>query len=135
MDSGARQAIDGLGPTKAERQAVLAKAPENGGGFRLTATRSLYMSYEGAAIHSPDADKLHREEHVALNTAEAASLAIAEGDLVAIRNDRGELRVKAHLTDGVALGTAHVPLYYDGGAVGALFDPDAPVAAVDIVRM
>ena len=132
MDSGAQQAIDGLGPTKAERQAVLAKAPENGGGFRLTATRSLYMSYEGAAIHSPDADKLHREEHIALNPAEASSLAIAEGDLVAIRNDRGELRVKAHLTNAVAPGTAHVPLYYDGGAVAELFEPDAATASVEI---
>ena len=37
MDSGTQQAIDGLGPTKVERQAVLAKALENGDGFRLTA--------------------------------------------------------------------------------------------------
>ena len=132
MDSGAQQAIDGLGPSKAERQSVLSKAGENGAGFRLIATRSLYMSYEGAAIHSPDADKLHREEHVALNPADASSLAIAEGDLVAIRNDRGELRVKAHLTKAVATGTAHVPLYYDGGAPGQLFESDAATASVEI---
>ncbi|TMB70149.1 MAG: hypothetical protein E6J43_02445 [Chloroflexi bacterium] len=132
MDSGTQQAIDGLGPTKVERQAVLAKALENGDGFRLTATRSLYMSYEGAAIHSPDADKLHREEHVALNPADASSLAIAEGEQVVIRNDRGELQVKAHLTNAVAAGTAHVPLYYDGGAVGELFEADSATAAVDI---
>jgi len=134
MDSGAQQTFDGLGPSKAERQAVLSKASENGTGFRLTATRSLYMSYEGAAIHSPDADKLRREEHVALNPADASSLSISEGDQVAIRNDRGQLQAKAHLTNAVAPGTAHVPLYLDGGTVSALFDAGAAVAAVDIVR-
>ena len=75
---------------------------------------------------------MHREEHVALNPADASSLAIAEGEQVVIRNDRGELRVKAHLTNAVAPGTAHVPLYYDGGAVGELFEADSATAAVDI---
>src|SRR5207249_1387272 len=135
MDSGAQQAIDGLGPSKAERQSVLSKAGESGAGFRLIATRSLYMSYEGAAIHSPDADKLHREEHVALNPADAASLGVAQGDSVLLRNGGGELRLKAHVTNAVAPRTAHVPLYYDGAAVAALFDADAPTANVDIVRM
>ena len=134
MDSGAQQAIDGLGPSKAERHEVLSKAGENGRGFRLTATRSLYMSYEAAAIHSPTADRLHREEQVALNPSDASSLAVAEGDHVVIRSDRGELRVKAHLTNAVAPQSAHVPLYLDGGAVGELFEDDAAVAAVDISR-
>src|SRR4029453_2384483 len=125
MDSGAQQSFHGVGPGKAERQTVQIKASANGRGFRLTAPRSLYTSYEGAAIHSPDADRLHREEHVALSPADASSLAISEGEEVVIRNDRGELRVRAHLTESVTLGTAHIPLYYGGGAVGALFDADA----------
>ena len=135
MDSGAQQHLDGLGPTKAERQAVSSVTSRNGAGFRLTATRSLYTSYEGAAIHSPDADKLHREEHVALNPADATSLGVAQGDSVLLRNGGGELRLKAHVTNAVAPRTAHVPLYYDGAAVAALFDADAPTANVDIVRM
>ena len=135
MDSGAQQNIDGLGPKKADRQSVPTVAEaENGRGFTLTTGRSLYTSYEGAAIHSTDADKLHREEHVALNPADGSALGVAEGDQVIIRNDRGELRVKAHFTNAVAQGAVHVPLYLDGGAVGELFDADAPVAAVDISR-
>jgi formate dehydrogenase (NADP+) alpha subunit len=132
MDSGAQQRFDGLGPSKVEKQSVVTETVGNGAGFRLMANRGLYMSYEGAAIHSPDADKLHREEHVALNPADASSLAIAEGDEVLIRNDRGELRVKAHLTNAIAPKTAHVPLYLGAGAVGELFDGDTAVAAVDI---
>jgi formate dehydrogenase alpha subunit len=140
MDSGAQQTINslpadrrGLGPKKAERQAVPAVAPpENGRGFRLTASRSLYISYEAAAIHSPNADKLHREEHVALNPADAATLGVAEGDTVVLRNANGELRTRAHLTNAVAPKTAHVALYLDGGAVGELFQGHATVASVDI---
>jgi predicted molibdopterin-dependent oxidoreductase YjgC len=135
MDSGAQQNIDGLGPKKADRQSVPAvAAPESGRGFRLTASRSLYTSYEGAAIHSPDADKLHREERVALNPSDAPALGIAEGEDVVLRNDRGELRVEAHLTKAIAAGTAHVPLYLYSGAVSELFDSDSAIAAVDISR-
>jgi formate dehydrogenase (NADP+) alpha subunit len=133
MDSGAQQTLDGLGPKRAERQAVtVAKVPKKGSGFRLTAGRSLYTSYEGAAIHSPSADKLHREEHVALNPADAAALGLSEGDPVILRNDRGELRTQAHLTNAVAPKTTHVPLYLDGGAVGVLFEVDATIASVEI---
>jgi predicted molibdopterin-dependent oxidoreductase YjgC len=136
MDSGAQQNIDGLGPKVAVHQSVPAvAAPENGRGFRLTASRSLYTSYEGAAIHSPEADKLHREERVALNPSDGQALGIAEGEDVVLRNDRGELRVKAHLTKAIATGTAHVPLYLDSGAVSELFDSDAAIAAVDISRV
>jgi len=133
MDSGAQQTLDGLGPKKAERQIVRgAKAPKKTPGFRLTAGRSLYTSYEGAAIHSPNADKLHREEQVALNPADAAALSVAEGDPVILRNANGELRTKAHLTNAVAPGSANIPLYYDAGAVSELFDSDVPVAFVEI---
>jgi len=135
MDSGAQQPLDGLGPKKAERQPVsIVAAPKKARGFHLTASRSLYTSYEAAAIHSPNADKLHREEHVALNPADAADLSLAEGDPVVIRNPGGELHTKAHLTNAVAPGTANIPLYYDGGAVSDLFDSNAAVASVEIAR-
>jgi len=42
--------------------------------------------------------------------------------------------VKAHITHAVPPGSAHVPLYLDGGAVSELFDGDAAVAVVDISR-
>jgi predicted molibdopterin-dependent oxidoreductase YjgC len=134
LDSGARVPLDGLGPTKAERQTLSPVAVENGAGFLLTATRSLFTSYEGAAIQSPQSDRLHREESVALNPADAASLGVAEGDMVTLRNPHGALRIKAHLTNAVAVKTVHMPLYYDGGAVSQLFDVDAPVAGVEIAR-
>jgi predicted molibdopterin-dependent oxidoreductase YjgC len=135
MDSGTQQTINGVGPTKAERHSVPSIAPpENGRLFRLTASRSLYTSYEGAAIHSPDADKLHREEHIALNPSSAQALGVAEGDIVVVRAEAVELRLKAHFTNSIAPGAAHVPLYLDGGAVGDLFPEDASAVAVEISR-
>ncbi len=134
IDSGARQPLDGLGPTKAERQAVASTPSVNGKGFLLTASRGLYSSYEGAAIHSSEADKLHREESALVNPADAASLGIAEGDPVVLRSGKPEVRIKAHLTNAVAPKTVHVPLYYDGGAVAALFDGGSTAAAVEVSR-
>jgi predicted molibdopterin-dependent oxidoreductase YjgC len=134
MDSGARQPINALGPKKAERQPLPSVTTVNGEGFLLTATRSLYTSYEGAATHAPDADKLHREESVIMNPADAATLGVAEGDQVVVRNKKGELRIKAHPANAIAPGTVHVPLYYDGAAATALFDADSTVASVEIIR-
>ncbi len=133
MDSGNRQPLDGLGPTMAASQDT-ATADARNGGFILTTSRSLYTSYEGAAIHSPDADKLHREESILINPADAAALGIAEGERIVLRNAGAELRISAHLTTSIAQKALYVPLYYDGGAVAALFDSDAAASHVEIAR-
>jgi formate dehydrogenase alpha subunit len=132
MESGAQQPIDGLGPQKADLQAVPAVAAPGGDGLLLTTDRSLYTSYEGAAVHSPDADKLHREEFVAINPADAHALGIAEGQEVTLSANGGQLTIRAHVTETVQPGMLYVPLYYDGGAVTALFaegQATAPVTA------
>ncbi len=133
LDSGAQQTLDGFGPTKAARQAVPAVVNRNGKGFLLTTSRSLYTSYESAALHSPEADKLHREESVLVNPADASALGIDEGDPVVLRNRQDELRMKAHLTNAVQQNALYVPLYYDGGAISALFDGDSAVASAELL--
>ena len=135
MDSGAQQAIDGLGPRTASRQAVrIPPAASRNGGFLLTASRGLYTSYEAAAIHSAEADRLHREDVVQVHPADAKALSVSDGDAVVIRNGSGEVRVRAVLTEAVQQGAVNVSLLYDGGAVAALFDGDEPVATVELTR-
>lgn len=134
MDSGSQQPLDGLGPTKAERRTLPQIASRSGSGFLLTTSRSLYTSYEGAAIHSSDADKLRREETVLVNPTDAAALEIAEGDEVLLRNGGGELRIKAHVTSAVHEKSLYVPLYYDGGAASELFERGEAAAPVEISR-
>ncbi len=133
MDPGAQQKIDGLGPRQAVRQQVPATAPPaDGAKFVLRATRSLYTSYEAAAVHDPDADRLHREDSVKINPVDAAALGIRDGDMVVLRNTLGQVSVRAGLTEAVQPKMLYLPYYYDGGAVARLFDVDTPTTSVEI---
>jgi len=134
LDSGSQQTLNGLGPSKAERQNVNAPSASAGEGFALITGRGLYTSYEAAAVHSPEADRTHREDSVQVNPADAAALGISDGDDVLVRNSSAEMRVRAKLTANVPPKAVFVPLYYDGGAVNRLFQQDSPVTYVEIAR-
>ena len=135
MDPGAQQQTQALGPKKSERQAVSVPAiGANGKGFALSTGRSLYLSYEGSAIHDPEADPLHRDDSVKMNPDDAAALNIADGDTVVIRNGDAQISARAALTEAVQRGSLFVPIYYDAGAVAALFSADDAVTTVEIAR-
>ena len=93
--------------------------PENGDVALLTG-RTLFTNLEAAAIHSPDADKLHREDGVLINQYDAVELGISAGDQVVLRNGSSQLALKAVLTNTVPRGAVFVSSYFDGGAVGTL---------------
>jgi predicted molibdopterin-dependent oxidoreductase YjgC len=131
MESGAQSALDG-GPQKADLQAVSTVAGPRGDGFLLATGRSLYTSYDGAAVHSPEADKLHREEFVEIHPADAQELGIAEGQEVTLKGNGGQLKIRAHVTESVQPHMLYVPLYYDGGAVTTLFEDEQAIASVKV---
>jgi predicted molibdopterin-dependent oxidoreductase YjgC len=98
------------------------------GHLLLTTNRTLYTSLEGAALHSPHADKLHREEFVELHPADAAALRLDDGAEVTLVTEHGQLAIRCKLSDRTPEGVAFVPYYYDAGVVCALLPPDgAPV--------
>ena len=132
LESGARQPLDGLGPNTAVLQPMPMLPLPEGEGFLLSTGRSLYTSYEGAALRSPEADKLHREEFVEMNPADAAALGIADGDEVVLSSGSAELAIRAHITEAVQPQTLYVPLYYDGGAVANLFAGDSAATRVQV---
>jgi formate dehydrogenase major subunit len=103
--------------TAAERELVL-----------LTA-RTLYTSFEGASIHSPEADKLHREEFLEINPNDALALGVAQNRPVVVQNGGRPITLSAALSDAVPPGAVFLPLYFDGGLVNALLhaDSSAPV--------
>ncbi|HXF51624.1 MAG TPA: molybdopterin-dependent oxidoreductase [Dehalococcoidia bacterium] len=123
-------------PSRCVAQPVASPSAPGGakGALVLFTARTLYTSWEGASIHSPEADKLHREEFVQMNPADAVELGVSQGDEVALRNGDAELVMRVEVTNAVPRGTVFVPWYYDGGAVAALFTGDtartglAPVA-------
>jgi predicted molibdopterin-dependent oxidoreductase YjgC len=133
MDSGAQQHIDGLGPKTAARQAVSVPAgAAQDGGFTLVTSRSLYTSYEAASIHSTEADRLHREDSVKMNPADAAGMGLGEGSRVTISANGASLAAPVEITGAVQSRMVYVPLYYEGGAVMALFDEDAATVSVQV---
>jgi formate dehydrogenase major subunit len=120
LQSGVTRVL-GASPTGAQVQSVqVAPPPRPNGALVLTTARTLFTSLEGASIHSPEADKLHREEFIEINPADAMALGIGQNRPVLVQNGGREITMSAALTDAVAQGSVFVPLYLDGGAVNAL---------------
>jgi predicted molibdopterin-dependent oxidoreductase YjgC len=133
LESGAQQSFAGYEPRAAGVQPIaLEAAVAPGDGLVLTTGRSLYTSWDAATIHSPEADKLHREEFVEVNPLDAARLGLQEGQEVALADGRSEVVIQVHVTDAVQPGVVFVPLYYDGGAVTALFARDGLLPRVKV---
>ncbi|MDP3767874.1 MAG: molybdopterin dinucleotide binding domain-containing protein, partial [Dehalococcoidia bacterium] len=118
-----------------QRVSLTGQPPSSNGDVALLTGRTLYTSLEGAALHSPDADKLHREEGVLLNQYDAGDLGIGMGEEVVLQNGSAELALKATLTTAVPRGAVFVSSYYDGGAVAALLPPENGVVAVPRVKL
>ncbi len=133
LESGAQQAVAAIEPAVAVLQPLALEPMAAGEGLVLTTSRTLYTSWEGATIHSPEADKLHREEFVEISAADAAGLGVEDGQEVVLANERGELTIRVKISDSILPGSVFVPLYYDGGAVTALFGhEDGALARVRI---
>jgi predicted molibdopterin-dependent oxidoreductase YjgC len=105
------------------------------GDVALLTGRTLYTSLEAAAIRSPEADKLHREEGVFINQYDAHDLNIAMDEQVVLRNGRAELSLKATLTTAVPRGAVFVSTLYDAGAINALLPAENGLAAVPRVTL
>jgi formate dehydrogenase major subunit len=120
---GRGRAVDtDAAPAQARLQPVALPQPpgQRNGDVALLTGRTLYTSLEGAAVRSPEADKLHREEGVYINQYEASELGIAMGDRVVVKNGSAQVSLSAVLTVAIPRGAVFVPSYLDGGAVNAL---------------
>ncbi len=119
--------------SRAERQPVAAAAAQaQGDDLLLTTGRTLYTSLEGAELHAPDADKLHREEFVELHPADAAAMRIRDEEEVTLVTDSGALTLRCKISGRVQEGVVFVPSYYDGGAVNALLGRDGTPVSVRV---
>ncbi len=108
--------------------------PANGESLILTTARTLYTSLDGASIHSEEADKLHREEFIEINPADATALKIDQNRPVIVARGDREITMPAALTDAVAPGAVFVPAYFDGGIVNRLLGGDDDGLALVNVR-
>ncbi|HXH23585.1 MAG TPA: molybdopterin-dependent oxidoreductase [Dehalococcoidia bacterium] len=134
LQSGVTRALP-ASPSRARvQEPLVAPPPVTNSAFVLTTARTLYTSLEGAAMRSPEADKLHREEFLEMNPADAAALGIGQNRPVIVQNGGREFTLSAALTDAVAPGSVFLPLYYDGGLVNALLHADGAVPTTVTVR-
>jgi anaerobic selenocysteine-containing dehydrogenase len=136
IDSGQQQYIDGIGPKSSDRVTVHAASRSNGhdGTFTLVSSRGLYTSYEAAAVHAKDADRLHREDSVKIHPDDAIAIGLAEGDVVTVKNSRSSFTAPVSLTAAVQPKMLWVSSFYAAGAAASLFDGDSPVASVEVSR-
>jgi predicted molibdopterin-dependent oxidoreductase YjgC len=133
LESGVTRALTDGASYGATLQAVSAAPPavENGR-LLLTTHRTLYTSFEGASILSEEADKLHREEFLEINPADAQALGIGQNRPVTVQNGVATLELSAALTDAVPAGSVFLPLYYQGGIVNRLLHADGSPSTVTI---
>ncbi|MFB6117223.1 formate dehydrogenase subunit alpha [Halosegnis sp.] len=108
----------------------------------LTSGRVLYHWHtgqitrrvEGLMSHSP-------ESFVEIHPTTADRLGVADGDYVRVESRRGDIVVRAQVTDRVGEGTLFIPMHFAAGAVnkltGETFDPQAgiPEYKVSSVRL
>jgi predicted molibdopterin-dependent oxidoreductase YjgC len=133
IESGVTRALNEGASYGATLQAVDATLPAvDDGRLLLTTYRTLYTSLEGASILSEEADKLHREEFLEINPADAQALGIGQNRPVVVQNGVASLELSAALTDAVPAGSVFLPLYYQGGIVNRLLHADGSPTTVTI---
>ncbi len=79
--------------------------------FVLTTGRSFMQYNAGTMSRRTRAGKAEPENYVQLNSADAARLGIKDGDRVKVATRRGELTVKAKITE-IAPGVIWMPMHY-----------------------
>ncbi len=110
--------------------------------FTLTSGRVLYHWHTGQITRRVEGLMSHvGESFIEINPTTAAELGVSDGEYVKVESRRGDIVVKATVTDRVGDGTLFIPMHFAAGAVNKLtqetFDPQAgiPEFKVSSVRV
>ncbi|WP_129116196.1 formate dehydrogenase subunit alpha [Halegenticoccus tardaugens] len=116
--------------------------PDEGYPLTLTSGRVLYHWHTGQLTRRVEGLMSHvGESFVEIHSNLAARLDVDDGDYVRVESRRGEIVVKAKVTDRVNAGTVFIPMHFAAGAVNKLtqetFDPTSgiPEYKVSSVRI
>ncbi|NUB93509.1 formate dehydrogenase subunit alpha [Haloterrigena sp. SYSU A121-1] len=108
----------------------------------LTSGRVLYHWHTGQITRRVEGLMSHvGESFVEINPSTADELGVADGEYVRVESRRGDIVVKANVTDRVGEGTLFIPMHFAAGAVNKLtqenFDPHTgiPEYKVSSVRV
>ncbi|MFC6992386.1 formate dehydrogenase subunit alpha [Haladaptatus sp. GCM10025707] len=110
----------------------------------MTTGRVLYHFHTGTLTRRVEGIMSHvGESFVEIHPETAATLGIEDGDYVTVASKRGEITVKAEVTDRPGKGVVFIPMHFAAGAVNRLtneaFDeisgiPEYKVASVRVTR-
>ncbi|MCJ7790916.1 MAG: formate dehydrogenase subunit alpha, partial [Dehalococcoidia bacterium] len=100
--------------------------------FILTTGRLMFQYHTGTMTRRIPA--LERElptGFVEINTRDAKKLSIAQGEKVKVKSRRGEIEIKALVTDGIRPGVVFIPFHFAECAANELtgrnIDPEAKI--------
>jgi len=82
-------------------------------------TGRIVIHYNSGSMtrRSPSLAEREPELYVEINPEDASKIDVAEGDLVAVKTRRGEVKAKARVTDKVKPGVAFMPFHYSGANI------------------
>ncbi len=98
----------------------------------LTTGRNLFHFHTGTMTRrSPKLEREAPEPYVEVNRADAARLSVSDGDRVRVASRRGEISLKARVTDWIMPGVVFIPFHYAEAAANRLTNPALdPVAKI-----
>ncbi|MBI1744617.1 formate dehydrogenase subunit alpha [Candidatus Acetothermia bacterium] len=124
----------GRGQLSAVDYIAPAEEPDENYPFILTSGRSFMQYNAGSMTRRTKAGKAEPENYVQVNTSDAARLGIKEGELVKVATRRGELAVKAKITD-IAEGVLWMPMHYSESSTNILtIDAVDPISGITEVK-
>jgi predicted molibdopterin-dependent oxidoreductase YjgC len=121
-----------------------AELPDEEYPFILSTGRVLYHWHGGTMTRRSQLDDIYPEATVEINPRDADRLRIQENDHILVRSRRGEIKVKALITERSPKGTVFIPFHFAEAAANELtLDvrdplakiPDYKVCAVAINKM
>ncbi len=111
--------------------------------FVLTTGRNLFQYHSGSMTRRVEPIESHAgEPYVEINPFDSKNLGIRSGDLIKVRSRRGEIAIKARITQKVPEGTIFIPMHYREAAANVLTNdaldpqvkiPELKVCAVQII--
>ncbi len=121
-----------------------AESPDNDYPFILTTGRNLYHYHTSTmTARSKSINEFVSEDTLRINPADASDLGVADGDKIKVASRRGEIEVKAELTDTVGKGVVFMTFHFSDSPVNKLTNcvvcptakiPEFKVSAVKIEK-
>ena len=105
--------------------------------FVLTTGRNLFQYHSGSMTRRVEPIESHAgEPYVEINPFDSKNLGISSGDIIKVRSRRGQIAIKARVTQKVPEGTVFIPMHYREAAANVLtndaLDPQVKIPELKV---